>query len=100
MSDFLDNAQRILETAASTPGEAATESLAILIGAEGGIHIVMGSDWPLDSLRAHHGAPALFLNGLGDENAITRNEPLGKPETYLEFFQKLSKAVFLQANEF
>ena len=58
MTGFLDNAQRILETAVSAGDNAGTESLAILIGADGGIHMVMGSDWPLDSLRAHHGAPS------------------------------------------
>lgn len=31
-------------------------------------------------------------------NQITRNEALNKPEQYQEFFQKLSQAVFLEAN--
>jgi hypothetical protein len=33
------------------------------------------------------------------QNAITRNEALENPEQYLEFFQKLSKAIFLEAND-
>lgn len=30
--------------------------MTILISAEGGIHMVADSDWPLDSLQSHHGA--------------------------------------------
>ena len=60
MTGFLDNAQRILETAVSAGDNAGTESLAILIGADGGIHMVMGSDWPLHTLQAHHGASAAY----------------------------------------
>ncbi len=33
------------------------------------------------------------------QNMITVNEALNKPEQYQEFFQKLSKAVFLEAND-
>ena len=33
------------------------------------------------------------------QNVISRNEALNKPEQYQEFFQKLSKAVFLDAND-
>lgn len=78
MTGFLDNAQRILEAAALAPAEAATESLAILIGADGGIHMVMGSDWPLDSLRTHHGAPAGYRvsrrAGLVEVEGKSRNQ--------------------------
>jgi len=34
-----------------------------------------------------------------NQKQITRNEALSKPEQYQEFFQKLSKAVFLEAND-
>lgn len=35
-----------------------------------------------------------------DRNQITRNEAVDVPEFYRAFFEKLSKAVFLEANEF
>jgi hypothetical protein len=33
------------------------------------------------------------------QHQVSRNEPLNKPEQYQEFFQKLSKSVFLDAND-
>jgi hypothetical protein len=33
------------------------------------------------------------------QNQISHNEALNKPEQYQEFFQKLSKAIFLEAND-
>ena len=57
MSRFVDNAVQILDAAENVArtGQAPTE-FAILISAEGGIRMVADSDWPLDSLQAHHGA--------------------------------------------
>ena len=61
MTDFLANAERIFETAASADGaELESGDLAILIGQDGAIHMLMGSDWPLDSLQQHHGASAAY----------------------------------------
>jgi len=34
--------------------------LTILISAEGGIHMVADSDWPLESLRQFHGSTAAY----------------------------------------
>ncbi len=34
--------------------------MAILIGQDGGIRMVVGSDWPLDSLALHHGAKMAY----------------------------------------
>ena len=34
--------------------------MTILISAEGGIHMVADSDWPLDSLQSHHGAKMAY----------------------------------------
>ncbi len=58
MTGFLENAERIFETAAQ--GEPASGDLAILIGQDGNIRMLMGSDWPLDSLRAQHSAIAAY----------------------------------------
>ena len=61
VTDFLENAERILQTAASA-GDRERESgnLDIVIGRDGAIRIVMNSDWMLDSLQAHHGASAAY----------------------------------------
>lgn len=61
MSGFLDNARQIFETAenAMLAGEAPSE-LAILVGGEGGIRIIAGSDWPLESLQREHGASMAY----------------------------------------
>ena len=57
MSRFVDNAVQILDAAESAVRAGHTPSeMTILIGAEGGIRMVADSDWPLDSLQAHHGA--------------------------------------------
>lgn len=59
MDQFLNNAREILETAESAARR--REPLAettILIGSEGGIHMMMDSDWPLESLTRHYGARA------------------------------------------
>jgi hypothetical protein len=61
VTDFLANAERIFETAASADGaELQSGDLAILIGQDGAIRMLMGTDWPLDSLQAHHGASAAY----------------------------------------
>ena len=61
MTDLLRNAERIFETAASAEGaELESGTLAILIGQDGGIHMLMNTDWPLESLQSHHGASAAY----------------------------------------
>jgi hypothetical protein len=61
VTDFLTNAERIFETAASADGaELESGDLSILIGQDGAIHMLMGSDWPLDSLQTQHGASAAY----------------------------------------
>lgn len=61
MSKFTERAGQILEAAetAAARGEACSE-MSILIGQEGGIQMIAGSDWPLDSLAAHHGSRAAY----------------------------------------
>jgi hypothetical protein len=60
VTDFLENAERIFDTAASGYGQAESGDLAILIGQDGAIRLLIGSDWPLASLQAHHGAQAAY----------------------------------------
>jgi hypothetical protein len=61
MTDFLANAERIFDTAASADGaELESGNLAILIGQDGAIRMLMGSDWPVDRLQSHHGASAAY----------------------------------------
>jgi hypothetical protein len=44
---------------AAQAGQTPTD-MTILISAEGGIHMVADSDWPLDSLQSHHGAKMAY----------------------------------------
>jgi hypothetical protein len=61
VTDLLRNAERIFETAASADGaELESGTLAILIGQDGAIHMLMDTDWPLESLQSHHGATAAY----------------------------------------
>ena len=61
MTDFLSNAQSILETATSAgSGDFESGDLSILIGQDGAIHMLASSDWPLASLQAHHGSRAAY----------------------------------------
>jgi hypothetical protein len=57
VSRFVDNAVEIFDAAENAVRSGFTPSeMTILIGAEGGIRMLADSDWPLDSLQAHHGA--------------------------------------------
>lgn len=61
VSLFWDNASRLLEAALKGAGSGpVTESITVLIGAEGGIHLIAGADWPLERLRAERGAQAAY----------------------------------------
>jgi hypothetical protein len=61
VSRFLDNATKIFEAAESALQSGNEPSdVTILIGPEGGIRMVAGSDWPLDSLQLHHGAQMAY----------------------------------------
>jgi len=58
---FASNAANLLgaaESAAETGG--GTQDWSVLIGPTGGIHMIAASDWPLESLQAHHGAVMAF----------------------------------------
>jgi hypothetical protein len=58
VSAFLEHAEQIMETAQQGTGEDCR--LSILVGREGGIRMVSGSDWELEPLRVHHGAQAAY----------------------------------------
>jgi hypothetical protein len=61
VSRFLDNAAQIFEAAESALESGNEPSdLTILIGPEGGIRMVADTDWPLDTLQAHHGAQMAY----------------------------------------
>jgi hypothetical protein len=61
VTDFLQNAESIFETAAAADGvELESGSVSILISQEGSIRMVMGSDWTLESLQQHHGSKAAY----------------------------------------
>ncbi|MBI3679260.1 MAG: hypothetical protein HY235_02545 [Acidobacteria bacterium] len=61
MSVFWENATRLLDAALSAARAGRpTESMTVLIGAEGGIHILAGNDWPLDRLASDRGVPIAY----------------------------------------
>ncbi len=61
MSLFEDNAAKIFDAAENACREGLTPSeMSILISPQGGIHIVAGNEWPLDSLQTHHGAQMAY----------------------------------------
>ena len=61
MSRFVDNAVEILNAAESAVQSGHTPSdMTILITPQGGIHMLADSDWPLESLQAHHGAEMAY----------------------------------------
>ena len=56
MSSFADHAERILEAAEAA---GSCSDMTILLG-QNGIRMIADSDWPLDSLLAHHGAHSAY----------------------------------------
>ena len=58
MSPFLKHAEEIFEVARQGGREDC--ELAILVGRDGGIHVVPAEDWGLEPLRLHHGAAAAY----------------------------------------
>ncbi|MDQ6663088.1 MAG: hypothetical protein M3Z23_01690 [Acidobacteriota bacterium] len=61
MSQFLDQARHLWDVAGAAVSSGAPDAAhTILIHPENGIRIVSGSDWPLDSLQALHGAGTAY----------------------------------------
>lgn len=57
MTSFLRQAEEIFESAAHGREDC---QLAILVGRDGGIHMLADSDWNLDRLREHHAAATAY----------------------------------------
>ncbi len=58
MSAFLRNAEELFAAARQDAGE--DSQFSVLVGADGSIHMVFGSDWNLEPLRQHHAARAAY----------------------------------------
>jgi len=88
VSSFLREVEEIFATAREGGPEDC--DLAILVGRDGGIHMVAGSDWGLEPLRVRHGATAAYRiarNGgrvrlearSGDQSCVLRADRLEHP---------------------
>ena len=68
MERFTDNAANIFE-AAETAMRAGHQlsTMTIVIEREGSIRLIAESDWPLDTLQAHHGAQMVYRVRQQDE---------------------------------
>ena len=64
MSRFFDDAQGIFEAAESAyrSGQSVSDTI-VLIGPDGAIEMLAGSDWPLDRLAAERGAERAYRVG-------------------------------------
>ena len=60
MSRFWQDAVQVMEAATSSYGAGSATDLAVVVGASGGIHMVMQPGWSADGLRAHYGAQAVY----------------------------------------
>lgn len=69
MSLFWDNAARIMEAAVAAVGAgfATSETMTVLIGREGGMHLLPNNDWPLDRLAAERGARMAYRVSQSDD---------------------------------
>ena len=71
--------------------------MTILITAEGGIRMVADSDWPLDSLQAHHGARMAYR--VSQSASIVRVEGRAGSRTCLFETAKPERAARLLLNQ-
>jgi len=82
VSRFVENAVRILDAAESNVRAGHTPSdMTILITPEGGIRLVANCDWPLESLKSHHGAKMAYR--VSHNDAIVRVEGRADSRTCL-----------------
>ena len=97
MSRFVDNAVEIFNAAESALQAGQTPAdMTILISAEGGIRMVADSDWPLDSLQAHHGARMAYR--VSQRASIVRVEGRAGSRTCLFETAKPERAARLLLN--
>jgi hypothetical protein len=87
----MENATSIFETAetAMAAGHVPTD-MTIVIGQEGGIRLIAGSDWPLDNLQAHLGAEMVYR--IRQQDSSLRLEGRAGPRTCLFETAKLNEA--------
>ena len=91
MGRFTDNAARISEAAESAMQTGHNLSdMTIVIGREGSIRLIAETDWPLDSLQAHHGAEMVYRVRQQDETL--RLEGRAGTRTCLFESEKLNRA--------
>jgi hypothetical protein len=92
VSSFLRDVEEIF--AAARQGGPEDCDLAILVSRDGGIHMVAGSDWGLESLRVRHGATTAYRiarNGgrvrlearSADGSSVLRADPQARPRERL-----------------
>ncbi|MBL8227741.1 MAG: hypothetical protein JNL98_04665 [Bryobacterales bacterium] len=61
MTNFWDNAKKLMDAAVDAAAAGGhSESLTVLIGAEGGIHLIADCDWPLHRVAAERGAQMAY----------------------------------------
>lgn len=65
MSALLKDAEEIFATAQAAGANDCDYS--IVVGHDGGIHLIADADWALESLRTHYGASAAFRVKRGGE---------------------------------
>jgi hypothetical protein len=97
VSRFVENAVRILDAAESNARAGHTPSeMTILITPEGGIRLVANCDWPLESLKSHHGAKMAYR--VSHNDAIVRVEGRADSRTCLFETAKPERAARLLLN--
>jgi hypothetical protein len=97
VSRFVDNAVSILDAAESNLRAGHTPSeMTILITPEGGIRLVADCDWPLESLKSHHGAKMAYR--VSHNDAVVRVEGRAGSRTCLFETAKPERAARLLLN--
>ena len=68
VTDLFRNAESILSTALSSDStDLESRALAILVSDDGAIRMLMGTDWPVDSLQSHYCATVYRVSRSGGQ---------------------------------